>query len=132
MPYGLTRRSLLQTAAAAAATTAISAPFVSGAYAAGKLSCGFWDHWVPTALDPMRKICQEWAEKNKVDLNIDFITSNGDKLLLTIAAEAQARSGHDILSIPTWYAAAQADNLVPMDDVMKTPTPPNAKGTAAA
>src|SRR5689334_11501089 len=114
----LTRRTLLQTAAAAG-VTALNAPFVSGAHAAGKLSCGFWDHWVPTALDPMRKICQEWADKNKVDLNIDFITSNGDKLLLTIAAEAQAKSGHDILSIPTWYASAQADNLVPMDDVMQ-------------
>src|SRR3954467_10865581 len=115
MPHGLTRRSLLQTAAAAASVTAIGAPFFSGAYAAGKLSCGFWDHWVPTALDPMRAICKEWADKNKVDLNIDFITSNGDKLLLTIAAGAQARSGHDILSIPTGYASAQAENLVPMD-----------------
>jgi hypothetical protein len=53
---------LLRTAAAAASATAITAPFVSGAYAAGKLSCGFWDHWVPTALDPMRKLCQEWAD----------------------------------------------------------------------
>ena len=80
----------------------------------------------------MRKICKEWAEKNKVDLSIDFITSNGDKLLLTIAAEAQAKSGHDILSIPTWYAAAQADNLVPMDDVMKTLIANNGKVSDAA
>ena len=132
MSQKLTRRTLLQTAAAAASVTAISAPFVSGAHAAGKLSCGFWDHWVPTALDPMRKICQEWADKNKVDLNIDFITSNGDKLLLTIAAEAQAKSGHDILSIPTWYASAQADNLVPMDDVMKQLIAANGKVSDAA
>src|SRR4051812_11223348 len=78
MPRSLTRRAVLRTAAAAS-TVAIAAPFVRGAYAAGKLSCGFWDHWVPTALDPMRKLCQEWADKNKVDLSIDFITSNGDK-----------------------------------------------------
>jgi hypothetical protein len=132
LSQSLTRRTLLRTAAAAVSATAISAPFVSGAYAAGKLSCGFWDHWVPTALDPMRKLCQEWADKNKVDLNIDFITSNGDKLLLTIAAEAQAKSGHDLLSIPTWYAAAQADNLVPMDDVMKTLIAANGKVSDAA
>lgn len=132
MSQTLTRRSLLRTAAAAASATAISAPFVSGAHAAGKLSCGFWDHWVPTALDPMRKICQEWADKNKVDLNIDFITSNGDKLLLTIAAEAQAKSGHDVLSIPTWYAAAQAENLVPMDDVMNHLIANNGKVSTAA
>jgi hypothetical protein len=132
LPQQFTRRTLLRTAAAAASVTAIGAPFVSGAYAAGKLSCGFWDHWVPTALDPMRKLCQEWADKNKVELNIDFITSNGDKLLLTIAAEAQAKSGHDILSIPTWYAAAQADNLVPMDDVMKQLVAANGKVSNAA
>ena len=40
----LTRRTVLN--AAALATTALAAPFVHGAYAAGKLSCGFWDHWV--------------------------------------------------------------------------------------
>src|SRR3954452_21501665 len=128
----LTRRTLLQTAAAAAGVTALNAPFVRGAFAAGKLSCGFWDHWVPTALDPMRKICQEWADKNKVDLTIDFITSNGDKILLTIAAEAQAKSGHDVLSIPTWYASAQADNLVPMDDVMTQLTAAHGKVSDAA
>jgi hypothetical protein len=27
----------------------ITAPYVRGAYAAGKLSLGFWDHWVPGA-----------------------------------------------------------------------------------
>jgi hypothetical protein len=128
----LTRRTMLKTGAALASTTALAAPFVSGAHAAGKLACGFWDHWVPTALDPMRKLCQEWADKNKVELSIDFITSNGDKLLLTIAAEAQAKSGHDILSMPIWYAAAQADNLVPMDDVMKSLIAANGKVSAAA
>ena len=34
---------------AALSTALVAAPFVRGAYAAGKLSVGFWDHWVPTA-----------------------------------------------------------------------------------
>src|SRR5205823_3968538 len=131
MPTNLTRRAVLKTAAAAS-TVAIAAPFVRGAYAAGKLSCGFWDHWVPTALDPMRKLCQEWADKNHVELGIDFITSNGDKILLTIAAEAQAKSGHDVLSIPTWYAAGQAENLEPMDDIMKSLIAENGQVSQAA
>jgi len=130
MPTTISRRTVLQTAAMA--TTALATPFVRGAYAGGKLSCGFWDHWVPTANEPMRKICQEWADKNKVDLSIDFITSNGDKILLTIAAEAQAKSGHDVLSIPTWYAAGQAENLEPLDDVMKSLIAENGKVSAAA
>jgi ABC-type glycerol-3-phosphate transport system substrate-binding protein len=110
----LTRRRLLQTAA----TTALAAPFVHGAYAAGKLAVGFWDHWVPGANNTLTKLCQEWAAKEKVDLTIDYITSQGDKLNLTQAAEAQARSGHDILTFLAWAAAAQTDNLEPVDDIM--------------
>src|ERR1700730_221845 len=112
----LTRRTLLQSAA----LTAVGAPFVRGAYAAGKLSIGFWDHWVPGANDTLTKLCQEWADKEKVEIKIDFITSQGDKLMLTGAAEEQARSGHDILGMPTWYAAPKAERLVPVDDLMKT------------
>ena len=54
-----------------------------GAHAAGKLNVAFWDHWVPGANDVMKKLCQEWADKEKVDLKIDFVTSQGDKLMLT-------------------------------------------------
>src|SRR5713101_5088279 len=110
----LTRRTLLQ----ATAASALTAPFVHGAYAAGKLSVGFWDHWVPGANDTLTRLCREWADKEKVEITVDYITSQGDKLNLTQAAEAQARSGHDILSFLAWAAAAQTDNLEPVDDVM--------------
>jgi ABC-type glycerol-3-phosphate transport system substrate-binding protein len=110
-----TRRTLLQTAALAGLT----APFVRGAHAAGKLAVGFWDHWVPGANDTLTRLCREWADKEKVDISIDFITSQGDKLMLTGAAEEQARSGHDILGMPTWYGAPKAESLEPVDDVMK-------------
>src|SRR6476660_7259131 len=113
-----TRRTVLKTAAAAAATTALSAPFVHGAFAAGKLSVGFWDHWVPGANDTLTKLCNEWADKEKVEIKIDYITSQGDKINMTQAAEAQARSGHDTLTFLAWAAAAQTDNLEPVDDIM--------------
>jgi ABC-type glycerol-3-phosphate transport system substrate-binding protein len=113
----ITRRRVLGTAAMA--TTALAAgPFVRGAHAAGKLSVAFWDHWVPGANDVMTKLCKEWAEKEKVEIAVDYVTSQGDKLMLTIAAEAQARSGHDMITMPSWYAAAQTDNLEPCDDLM--------------
>lgn len=96
----------------------VAAPFVRGAYAAGKLSMGFWDHWVPGANSATEKLVKEWAEKEKVEVQIDFITSNGNKLLLTTAAEAQAGSGHDILAMNTWLPARYAEQLVPVDDVM--------------
>src|ERR1051325_5873566 len=119
MAGSLTRRSVLQTAGATAAAAAISAPFVHGAYAAGQLKLGFWDHWVPGGNDALTKLCKEWGEKEKVDVQIDYITSQGDKLLLTGAAEAQARSGHDMLTFLAWAGAAQADALAPLDDVME-------------
>src|SRR5437868_13225211 len=111
----LTRRTVLQ----ATAATALTAPFVHGAYAAGKLSFGVWDHWVPGAAEELKKICAEWAAKEKVDLNVDLITSNGDKDLLTLMAEGQAKAGHDIMGLRTWYVAAQSDNFVPVDDVVE-------------
>jgi len=94
-------------------------PYVRGSHAAGKLSIGFWDHWVPGANDTSRALVEEWAAKEKVDAQIDYITSQGNKLLLTIAAEAQARSGHDILATVTWLPHANANSLEPVDDVME-------------
>jgi ABC-type glycerol-3-phosphate transport system substrate-binding protein len=114
----LTRRRFVQQGSLAAGAT-LAAPYVHGATAGGRLHVGFWDHWVPTANDPMSKLCQQWAAKEKVDLAIDYITSNGNKIIMTIAAEAQAKSGHDMLSMNTWYCAGQAKNLEPVDDVMK-------------
>ena len=104
----------------AAAAAASVAPYVRTSHAAGSLTVGFWDHWVPGANAGLTKLCSEWAAKEKVDLKIDFITSQGQKLLLTITSEAQAKSGHDVLSLPSWYAAAQAKNLEPVDDIVQT------------
>ena len=103
-----------------ASAAAVAAPYVltSCTGRTSKLSVGFWDHWVPGANDVLTKLCNDWAANEKVDLKIDYIASQGNKLLLTIAAEAQARTGHDILAFPTWYATAQAKNLEPLDDVM--------------
>jgi len=112
----LTRRTVLKSAALA--TSGLGTPFVHDAHAAGKLSCGFWDHWVPGANEPLAKLCHEWADREKVDLTVDFITSQGDKLALTATAEAQARSGHDILQMSDWYVAAQATNLEPVDELV--------------
>ena len=103
---------------AALSTALVAAPFVRGAYAAGKLSIGFWDHWVPDANKATESLVKEWAEKEKVEVQIDYITSNGNKLLLTTAAESQAKSGHDILAINTWLPARYADQLMPVDDIM--------------
>src|SRR3954471_16651840 len=102
-----------------ASAAAMAAPYVRTSHAAGSLAVGFWDHWVPGANDVLTKLCNEWAAKEKVDLKIDYIPSQGQKNLLTIAAESQARSGHDILAMPNWWAIDKAKQLEPVDDVMK-------------
>jgi hypothetical protein len=96
----------------------VAAPFVRTARAAGSLSVGFWDHWVPDANKASTALVNEWAEKEKVEVTIDYITSNGRKNEITIAAEAQAKSGHDILAMPTWWPHAETELLEPMNDVM--------------
>jgi len=119
------RRRFIKTTAVASAAAMF--PYIRTSRAAGKLTVGFWDHWVPGANKVMETICHEWAAKNKVDLNIDFITSQGNKLELTFAAEAQARSGHDILQPIAWTPSAYADKLEPMDDLMSESIEKNGK-----
>lgn len=104
---------------AALSSAFVAAPFVRGAHAAGKLSMAFWDHWVPNANGATEKLVREWAAKEKVEVQIDFITSQGNKLLLTGAAEAQARAGHDIIALSTWLPSRYTEQLVPVDDLME-------------
>jgi ABC-type glycerol-3-phosphate transport system substrate-binding protein len=113
----LTRRTVLKTAALGSAA-AITAPYVRGSYAAGKLTLGCWDHWVPRANDTLTKLCNEWGEKNKVEVRIDYITSQGEKDKLTAAAEAQAGTGHDIMSHRDWNIQVHHRVLEPVDDVV--------------
>ena len=111
------RRFVAGTAAASAAL--VSAPFVRGAYAAGTLSIGLWDHWVPNANAATETLIKEWAEKEKVEVQIDFITTQGNKLLLTVAAEAQAKSGHDILAQVSFWPARYAELANPNCDIAR-------------
>ena len=113
----ISRRKFLATTSAIT-TTLVAAPFVRTAHAAGKLAIGLWDHWVPGANDASKAVIEEWAKKEAVEVSIDYIPSQGNKNLLTIAAEAQAKSGHDILAMPTWWPHAQAELLEPCDDIM--------------
>src|SRR6202165_1470687 len=87
--------------------------------AAGTLTMGSWYQWVHGANKASTELVNEWAEKEKVEVSIDYITSQGNKNLVTIAAEAQAKSGHDILAMPTWWPHAQADLLEPMNEVVE-------------
>ena len=112
---GLSRRKALKAGAAAAALPLVH---IRTAGAAGKLSFAMWDHWVPEGNVAVEKVVRAWSEKNKVDVNIDFLTSNGEKITITMAAEAQARRGHDIYAFDQWTVHQWYEKLIPMDDVV--------------
>ena len=117
MPFNnVSRRRVM---AGGASLGLVAAPFVRSANAAGSLTIGLWDHWVPGANDVQATIIKEWAEKEKVDVKVDFITSQGNKLLLTLSVEAQSRSGHDIMEFTNWEVAQFNQGLEPVDDVVK-------------
>jgi ABC-type glycerol-3-phosphate transport system substrate-binding protein len=97
----------------------ISGPYIRSARAAGTLTMGFWDHWVPNANQASTDLVNEWAAKEKVEVSIDYITSQGNKNLVTIAAESAAKSGHDIMAMPNWWSHAQSDLLEPVNDIME-------------
>jgi ABC-type glycerol-3-phosphate transport system substrate-binding protein len=131
MSRKLTRRQFVSATAATSAAL-VTAPYVRGAYAAGRLSMAFWDHWVPGANNTLTALVNEWAQKEKVETQIDYVTSQGQKLLVTISAEAQAKSGHDIIAMANWLPHANAELLEPVNDIMEPILKQNgaANGTA--
>jgi ABC-type glycerol-3-phosphate transport system substrate-binding protein len=116
MKKKVTRRETLKIAAAAAVLPLVH---IRSAGAAGKVTVAFWDHWVPAGTPMMQTIVGEWGEKNKVLVQADFLTSVGSKINITMAAEAQAKTGHDIYAFDQWTVHEFADSLDPVDDVMQ-------------
>src|ERR1700681_516031 len=68
----LSRRRFLATTASAAV---LAMPHVRGAYAAGKLTIGLWDHWVPGANAATKALVEEWAAREKVEVQIDYMNN---------------------------------------------------------
>lgn len=112
--FYLNRRTLLKGAASAA----LAAPFVRRANAAGDLKCAFIDHWVPGANDVLTELCQSWAEQEKVNLTIDFVTTSGDAITNVGAAESLAKTGHDIITTLNWATTTFQGQFEPVDDIM--------------
>jgi hypothetical protein len=115
----VSRRRALQLASA---TAALPLVHIRTAGAAGKLSFAMWDHWVPAGNDAVRKIVDVWAQKNKVEVMLDFLSTNGEKINITMAAEAQAGRGHDLYAFDTWTVHQWSEKLDPVDDVVKSLT----------
>jgi ABC-type glycerol-3-phosphate transport system substrate-binding protein len=115
-----TKKLSRRTVVAGGAAAGLAAPFVHGAYAAGTLTIGLWDHWVPGANDVQSQLIKQWSDKEKVEVKVDYITSQGNKLLLSLAAESQSKSGHDVMEFTNWEASQYSASLEPVDDIVKS------------
>ena len=113
MTTPISRRRALQIGA-----VALPLVHIRTAGAAGKLALAFWDHWVPGGNDAMTRQIDAWARKNQVEASIDYMSA-GNKLVITAAAEDQAKTGHDVISLPVWEVHNHAHAFEPVDDVMQ-------------
>ena len=111
-----TRRKVLKYGAAASALPWVH---IRTAGAAGTVSIFFWDHWVPAGNDKIREQVKAFSDKTKTEVKADFITSQGNQTLLTINAQAQAKRGHDVVTIANWTLKDHADKMEDVDDVVK-------------
>jgi hypothetical protein len=112
----MTRRGRLKITAASAALPLVRS---RSGRAAGKASIAFCDHWVPSGNAVMQKQVDARAAKNQMEVQADFITAVGQENILTIAAEAQAKTGFDVQAFLTREVRNNAELLEPIDDVMK-------------
>ena len=117
------------TSTAALSSAMVAAPFVRGAYAAGKLAVGSGTTGcqAPTRAPRRSPGMGREGEGRPAD-GLHHIA--GQQAILTAAAEAQARSGHDILSLGSWDCARYSDQLVPVDDIMASLVKQNGAASA--
>ena len=109
----ITRRRALRLGA-----LALPLVHVRSGHAAGKLALAFWDHWVPGGNDVMTQQINIWARKNQVEVTTDYMSA-GNKLVITAAAEEQAKTGHDAMAMAVWEVQNHAHSLEPVDDVVQ-------------
>ena len=114
---GSRRREFLGAAAFVGAATLV-APYVRTAHAAGRLSLLLFDHWVPGVNEVMRRLIEAWGRANHVEVEVDFNNQN----IHVMAAEARARTGHDVMWFMTWEAVPYEHSLEPVDDVVEAIT----------
>jgi ABC-type glycerol-3-phosphate transport system substrate-binding protein len=113
---GISRRKAIEIGAGAAALPLVH---IRTAGAAGTLTGIVWSHWVPGYADAFRQLVDEWAERTKTAVRIDFVSNVAQEL--SEAEEAQARTGHDFRSFigTSLKMHTYAAQLEPADDLIQ-------------
>ena len=89
-------------------------------HAAGKLSIGFWDHWVPGANKASTDLVNEWAAKEKVEVS-DRLHHEPGQQEYPDHRRGSCRPSRATTScqMPTWWPHANAELLEPVNDIME-------------
>jgi hypothetical protein len=116
----VTRRQFLKAAVAGgtAMAASITAPgLLKKAYTQKvKLNILLISHWVPGAADIHKEIIYEWAKKNNVEINIDFVPEVMQ--VRSIASEEyKSGAGHDVVTFHTSTGTSFKKKLEPLNDV---------------
>jgi ABC-type glycerol-3-phosphate transport system substrate-binding protein len=76
----------------------------------------YWNHFVPSFIPLLNRQVEQWARSRGVNARVDYISL--PDMPARLAAEAQARTGHDIIQLSQWNAQLFRQELLPVDDVV--------------
>jgi ABC-type glycerol-3-phosphate transport system substrate-binding protein len=107
----ITRRNALQIGVVA---TTLPLVHIRSAGAAGKLKVALTKSFVPGADVALSKLIGQWGKETKTAVQVDSVSDTA----LTLAAEAQARIGHDVVRVIYTSVNQYAQLLAPVDDVV--------------
>src|SRR5215475_8276870 len=110
----LFRRTVLQSAA----TAALPLVHIRSAGAAGTLKIATGSNLTPGADEVRRKAIEQWAAQTKTEVQVDFLSQTGNQIGVVVAAEAQAKTGHDIALLGYGGPVTYAHLLASADDVI--------------
>ena len=113
--HHVSRRAALQLGAA---TAALPLAHVRTAKSAATLRVALASSLVPGADAALQGLIERWATQANTQVQVDFLSLTNRQLLVVAAAEAQARSGHDVVHMLYSGPSTYAPLLEPVDDVV--------------
>jgi ABC-type glycerol-3-phosphate transport system substrate-binding protein len=111
----VSRRTALKVGAGAVALPLVH---IRTAGAAGKLKTAFTTNFTPGADAALRNEIERWGAQTKTEVQVDFLSQTPDQMTMTLAAEAEAKSGHDVVRMGYAAVTTYARFLEPADDVV--------------
>ena len=114
----ITRRQFFKTAAAGAASMlAGTSFFVRPARGTPRATVTMlhWSHFVPAFNPELERQITAWAAQRGVAARVDFIAVRD--IPARLAAEAESRTGHDIVQLILFDPALYYHHLLPLDDI---------------